>query len=61
MPRRPVEIVYEGHAYTGDYVVESGTVRVTYKLHSRSTQLGGHEADGLARMLLRELVQATIE
>jgi hypothetical protein len=46
-------------AHHGSYTVDKGMIRVSYKGHSKVTQLGGSAAapEGLARMILSELVR----
>ena len=58
-----VSIEIEGRTYTGRYVVSgqgSGrTVTVSTPLYgSKTTQVGGSPPETIARMLLRELIQA---
>ncbi len=46
-------------AHHGSYKVDKGMIRVSYKGHSKVTQLGGSAAapEGLARMILSELAR----
>lgn len=53
---RPVSVEIDGKTYTGSYVVEGGTVTVTYGLRTMSTHSSGGPNDHVARGLLRDLV-----
>ena len=52
-----ISVEVDGKTYTGSYVVEGGTITVTYGLRKQSTHAQGGPSDvHLARRLLRELV-----
>jgi hypothetical protein len=57
-----VEIEHEGKKYKGRYVIEKSLVTVFYGAsRKQSTQIGGGSAESLARLMLREFVQADPE
>lgn len=52
-----VEIEVEGKIYKGTYTVWKGLVTVEYEEKSKSTQVGGSTPAGIARLLLREIIE----
>lgn len=57
-PSFPVRVQIDGKPYAGSYYVDRRTITVTYGIRKKTTQLGGSSPDGLARILLGELVRA---
>jgi hypothetical protein len=55
-PRREVTIELDGKPYSGTYIVDRGSVRVSFGAGSKITQLGGSTAEHIAKLLLAELV-----
>ena len=56
-PRIPISIEIDGVTHRGYYQTERGMIRVDYKWGSKATQLGGSPAQGLARIIMHELVR----
>jgi len=54
----PVEITKDGKKYEGTYKVWAELVYVTYGDRTMTTHIGGSPSDTVARMLLREMVEA---
>jgi len=60
--RNPISIEIEGVRYDGRYGIHRGVMTVTYAgVDSKRTQVGGTPPEVLARMLLSELVQASLK
>jgi hypothetical protein len=58
--REPLTVMHAGKEYSGYYQAEHGIVRVTFDFASKSTQFRTHP-EVTARILMRELVQASPE
>lgn len=59
--RSEITVTVEGKTFTGSYYVESGVVTVIYgDKQPNSSQTGGTPAEHVARMLLKEIVDAEI-
>ena len=58
-PSAPIEITveFEGKLFHGWYTLGSGLVTVRTNKDSQCTQLGGMDAEALAKILLLELVR----
>ena len=52
-----VSVTVEGIKLTAPYEIKSGIVTVFSALGSKSTQMGDHTAEYVARMLLREIIE----
>jgi len=50
-----VSITLRGTTYSGTYILTKGVLTVTYAGKSKSTQLGGMDAEMLAKQLLAEM------
>ena len=57
-PTSPVQIAFRGKIYSGRYAIEGNTITVFYGTRNAPTQLGGSPALSLAKLLLREMVEA---
>lgn len=51
-----VEIEQNGHRYSAEYVLDENVITVFGDDGQESTQLGGMSEEGVARMLLRNLI-----
>ncbi len=51
-----ISIEIDGKKYSGSYFVRGKILTLRSMLGQKSTQLGGMPAEGLARLLLRELI-----
>lgn len=62
-PRRgvPISVTLVGRSYSGCYVVDGDKITVTYGSRSSTTQIGSSAEAPLARLLLRDLVNAESE
>jgi len=58
--RQRFTITHAGKEYSGYYQADHGIVRVTYDFGAKSTQFRTHP-EVTARILLRELVQESLE
>ncbi|CAN5358373.1 hypothetical protein BH10PSE17_BH10PSE17_25020 [soil metagenome] len=58
---RDVSVEINGKTYHGTYTTESGTVTVSNGYSRQTTHVGGSHADVIARMMLREIVQAALD
>lgn len=56
-----VELELDGIRYFGSYSVESDLVTVVYGLSRKSTQVGNSPTEGTAGILLRELVEQSLQ
>ena len=56
-----VEVQYRGKRYQGHWSVARRMLTVHYGMRDKITQLSGSPPDVLARILLRELLNETIE
>ena len=54
--RYEITIEHNGKPYTGSYTVQSGIVTVDSMYGRKSTQVGGSDAERIARLMLGELV-----
>jgi hypothetical protein len=57
-PTSPIQIAFGGKIYSGRYAIEGSTIILFYGTRKASTQLGGSPAISLAKILLREIVEA---
>ena len=60
VPRESLIITFRGKEYSGYYQADRGVVRVTYDSDTKTTQFRTHP-EVTARILLRELVEASLE
>ncbi len=60
-PRQPLSIEIAGITHRGDYQIENGMIRVSFRGGAKVTHLGGsaRAPESLARVILGELVRET--
>ncbi|HWI05560.1 MAG TPA: hypothetical protein VNT52_17270 [Acidimicrobiales bacterium] len=58
MSRSEITVEIDGQTFSGSYEVARGIITVSTAYGRKSTQVGSTPPDTLARILLRELVQA---
>ncbi len=56
--RGTVTVAHEGKSYTASWHVEKGVITVSTASGRKSTQLGDSPPESLARMMLREAINA---
>lgn len=59
-PREPLTITFDGREYSGYFQASHGIVRVMYDFIAKSTHFRTHP-EVTARILLRELVEASLK
>jgi len=59
--RQSITIERGGKTHQGSFYVKGGMVHVFSLLGSKTTQVGGSTAEGIARTLLREIVEQAQE